>query len=54
MVSRRPFSSSEKFSQEYVKIKLQEYIYEFNINLYTLLKVPREATPEEIEKAYKS
>jgi len=37
-----------------VKIKLQEYIYEFNINLYTLLKVPREATPEEIEKAYRS
>jgi hypothetical protein len=54
MVSRRSFSSTnDKFNSEYVKIKLQEYIYEFNIDLYILLKVSRESTMEEIEKAYK-
>ena len=39
---------------EYIKIRLQEIIYVFDINLYDLLKIKRSATMEEVEQAYRN
>ena len=40
--------------QKDAKIRLQEIIYEFNQDLYKLLKVERRAPIDEIEQAYKN
>ena len=34
-------------------IRLQEIIYEFNINLYNLLKINKNASEQEIELAFR-
>ncbi len=34
-------------------IRLQEIIYEFNINLYNLLKINKNASIQEIETAFR-
>ena len=50
----RSNSSQNLSDPQYVKIRLQEIIYVFNMNLYNLLKVPRDATMDEIEVAYRN